>query len=51
MELLSMCGYKSMGSFVKAKIPKIAMATNISAVEIGFLTADEYKLILNNYFH
>ena len=45
MVLLSICGNKSIGSVIRENIPNIAIATKISAVVIGFFTADENRLI------
>jgi hypothetical protein len=44
--LVSISGSKSTGNFVREYNPKRATPTNIRAVVTGFLTADEYKLIL-----
>ncbi|GHU61927.1 hypothetical protein FACS1894123_02050 [Bacteroidia bacterium] len=43
---VSISGNKSTGNLLKENSPKMATPTNISAVVTGFLTADEYKLII-----
>ena len=49
-ELLSICGNRSIGRVIRENIPNMAIATNIKAVVIGFLTADEKRLISTLFY-